>query len=301
MRLDYAAARHRYSPKLVRDGEVSTLPVEVGEEGRSALISLPPGEGLVAAQEPFGSARHQRLLAQLATSPLAERIELGRSLDGRPIFAVRLGDPAARSLVVLLGRQHPPEVTGAIAMEAFVLELADRLAERRPDDAAVQVLVVPLLNPDGVVRGHWRANRGATDLNRDWGRFSQPETRAVKTWLDGLPSTVRPIAMLDFHSTSRNLFYVQSETETDDRQEAFLSGWLAGARTATPGYQFSIERRDANPGSGTTKNWFHETYRIPAYTYEVADEADDAAIRASAQALARTFVDELQTLISDEQ
>lgn len=299
VRLDYMAARHRYVPKLIRGASVAPIPVELNEDGTSVQMNLPPGEGLVAAQELFDQGRHELLLDRLAGLLRARRIELGRSLDGRPISAVRLGNPAAPSLVVLLGRQHPPEVTGAIAMEAFLLELTDRMEAGRLNGSEVQFLVVPLLNPDGVARGHWRANRGAEDLNRDWGDFSQPETRAVHSWLEALPANVRPIAMLDFHSTNRNLFYVQGEDETDEREERFLAGWLAGKERATTGYSFSIERRNANPGSGTAKNWFHWTYDIPAYTYEVGDETDREAIRRSAQSLARAFADQLQTLTLD--
>jgi len=300
VRLDYLGSRHRYSPKLIRDAVVASVPVTVAENGASAQMQLPSGEGLVAAQEPFGETRHEQLLNRLAGLPQAERIELGRSHDGRPVSAVRFGHPLAPSLVVLLGRQHPPEVTGAMAMEAFLLELVDQAAAGRLADGRVQFLAVPLLNPDGVARGHWRANRGATDLNRDWRAFSQPETRAVKTWLDALPPTVRPVAMVDFHSTWRNLFYVQSDDETDEREEQFLARWLVGQESRTPGYSFSIERRDANPGSGTAKNWFHQTYDVPAYTYEVGDETDREAIRQSASALAGAFLDALTYLLKDQ-
>lgn len=300
VRLDYLGARHRYSPKLIRDAVAASVPVTVADNGASAQMQLPAGEGLVAAQEPFDETRHEHLLDRLARLPQAERIDLGASHDGRPISTVRFGDPRAPSLVVLLGRQHPPEVTGAMAMEAFLLELADQVEAGRLADGQVQFLAVPLLNPDGVARGHWRANRGAKDLNRDWGAFSQPETRAVKTWLDALPPTVRPVAMVDFHSTWRNLFYVQGDEETDEREEQFLARWLVEREGGTPGYSFSIERRDANPGSGTAKNWFHQAYDIPAYTYEVGDETDREAIRQSASALARSFLDALEHLINGQ-
>lgn len=296
VRLDYVGSRHRYPPKLIRGTTVTLVSVEVGEDGSSARIQIPAGTGIVAAQEPFDLARHEIVLNRLAALPRAERIELGRSLDGRLISAVRFGDPAASSLVILLGRQHPPEVSGAIAMEAFLQGLAHEAETGGLGDGRIQFLAVPLLNPDGVARGHWRANRGAEDLNRDWGDFSQPETRAVKEWLDALPASVRPVAMLDFHSTRRNLFYVQGEDETGDREEAFLDGWLLGKERAISGYHFSVERRDANPGSGTSKNWFHQAYDIPAYTYEVGDETDRDAIRRSAKALARTFVRQIQQL-----
>ena len=300
VRLEYSGARHRYRPKLITGTTVGTVPFEVERDGSSARLHIPPGEGIVAAQEPFDLARHTLLLDRLAALRQARKVELGRTHDDRPISGIRIGDPTAPSLVVLLGRQHPPEVTGAIAMEAFLLRLAVEIEGGRFGGARVQFLAVPLLNPDGVARGHWRANRGATDLNRDWGDFSQPETRAVRQWLDDLPPSVRPVAMLDFHSTRRNLFYVQGEEETDEGEERFLAGWLGGREASLPDYSFSIERRNANPGSGTSKNWFHGTYDIPAYTYEVGDETDREAIRRSASMLARTFLDQIERVATPD-
>ncbi len=109
-------------------------------------------------------------------------------------------------------------------------------------------------------------------------------------WLAALPPTVRPVAMVDFHSTQRNLFYVQGEDETDAAQERFLAQWLGGQEQAIEGYPFTIERRNANPGSGTAKNWFNVTYGIPAYTYEVGDETDRAAVVRAADVLAERFL-----------
>jgi hypothetical protein len=120
----------------------------------------------------------------------------------------------------------------------------------------------------------------------------------VKRWLDSLSTGVRPVLMLDFHSTRTNLFYVQGE-EADAAGKRFLEAWLAGKEQAVPGYPFTIEPRDANPGSGTTKNWFNTTYGIPAYTYEVADDADRAALRAAAQVLADALPGALAALTSD--
>lgn len=95
--------------------------------------------------------------------------------------------------------------------------------------------------------------------------------------------------MVDFHSTQRNLFYVQGEEETDEAQERFLAAWLGGQEQQLSDYPFTIERRNANPGSGTSKNWFHARYTIPAYTYEVGDETDRDAIESSARILSRRF------------
>jgi len=60
-------------------------------------------------------------------------------------------------------------------------------------------------NPDGVISGNWRHNLSGTDLNRDWGPFTQPETLLIKELLDQLDASgknirvfstfIRPIEM----------------------------------------------------------------------------------------------------------
>lgn len=284
--LHYLGAAHRYSPKWSDGGAPRELPIDVSDDGKSATLRLLPGKGQVSAQELITTADHGADLRRWSAALGARPITLGQSHDGRPVEAIRFGRPDAPKLVILIGRQHPPEVTGAIAIRAFVDQLVAMMRSTPQTFADHQFLIVPLLNPDGVARGHWRANRGAVDLNRDWGHFTQPETRAVKSWLDVLPPTVRPVAMIDFHSTSRNLFYVQGDEEASAAQQRFRAAWLAGQENALPGYPFTIEPRNANPGSGTAKNWFHATYAIPAYTYEVADAADRTATRDAAQRFA---------------
>lgn len=295
--LKYLVGMHRYPPKLTGKSGASILEVALADEGKSASLSLPPGKGRISGQEVFDAARYDELYDRLERSRHVKRLSLGHSHDGNRIMALRMGDPQAPHLVVLLGRAHPPEISGAVAMEAFLEEAAALYNEGAVDPARIQVLAVPLLNPDGVIRGHWRANLGGGDLNRDWGEFTQPETRAVEALLDSLPSKVRPVAMLDFHSTTRNLFYVQGEAETELRQEQFLADWLLARQTAMTDYHFDVERRDANPGSATAKNWFHLTYNIPAYTYEVGDETNREAIRISARLMARSYFKEIGSLL----
>lgn len=283
--LRYLGGTHRYDPKWRDGGETRDLVVKIADDRTAATLRVPGGKGTVSAQELVVPADYRADLLRWSAATGNQPFTLGRSHDGRPVEALRVGRADAPRLVVLIGRQHPPEVTGAIAMRAFVDELVAMFGRKPAMGAQTQVLIVPLLNPDGVARGHWRGNRGATDLNRDWGIFAQPETRAVKAWLDALPAGVRPAAMIDFHSTKCNLFYVQGG-DASAAQQRFLNAWLTGRENAVPGYSFAIEPRDANPGSGTAKNWFHAAYAIPAYTYEVADTADRAATRAAAVVLA---------------
>lgn len=294
----YVSARHRYAPKWRGSGDPAAFAVTVAPDKEAMSITLPPGEGVVSGQPLVTSGHYDTFLRQLVKSGRGKGIILGHSHGGRPIKGVRLGNADAPRLVVLLGRQHPPEVTGATAMDAFSLTIAKLFRSGVIDGKKFQFLIVPLLNPDGVARGHWRANLGGADLNRDWGTFSQPETHAVGDWLSKLPAKVRPVLMLDFHSTNRNLFYVQGE-EANAHGKAFLAAWLGGRENAFVGYPFKVEARDANPGSGTTKNWFNVTYGIPAYTYEVGDDADPAAVRAAGESLAQNLIPSLVMALND--
>ncbi len=285
----YLGAKHRYAPQWRGKGNLADFAVVVAADGSAVSLTLPPGDGIVSAQPLLTASYYDKQLKELAESGKGQRIVLGHSLDGRPVEAVRLGSANAPRLIVLLGRQHPPEVTGAVAMDTFTRTLATMIGSGKIDSSQFQFLIVPLLNPDGVARGHWRANLGGVDLNRDWGVFSQPETRAVGDWLAKLPTSVKPVLMLDFHSTNRNVFYVQG-SEASEQGRQFRDAWLGGKEAALAGYRFTIDQRDANPGSGTAKNWFNSAYGIPAYTYEVADDADLAAVRSSAETLAQTLI-----------
>nr|WP_254305969.1 M14 family metallopeptidase [Sphingopyxis sp. BSNA05] len=199
--------------------------------------------------------------------------------------------------VVLIGRQHPPEVTGALAILPFVetlladTPLAKRYRER------FETIVVPMLNPDGVVRGYWRHSTGHVDLNRDWGPFTQPETRLMKDLLDGIEEEPNKNLRLfvDFHSTRYDIFY----TIPDDYQTTpplFLKNWLDLLQQRMPGYEIN---RDAghNLGQSNSKNYVHKRYGVPTMTYEMGDETDRRLVRKIAVAAATSM---METLLETE-
>ena len=272
----------RFWPKVSFDGEtwsaMAAEDVTVSADDRLSLrLSLSELPVQIAAQQlltPAYYADWMRLLAERTDVTLRT---LGVSVRGRPIGMVET-TPRTEA-VLLLGRQHPPEVTGALALRAFVnavladTELAGRFRARHA------VLVVPLLNPDGVALGHWRHNAGRTDLNRDWGAFTQPETRSVARLLDTLDASgIKLRLMLDFHSTRYTefkLFYTQREEE-GVAPAAFATRWLNRVRQRLPGVGFT--HRPTKSTSDTAKKYFFERYGIPAITYELGDEADPERI-----------------------
>ena len=105
---------------------------------------------------------------------------IGRSALGHPIHATTLGDAGAPRRLLVVGCIHGDECAGAAVT---------RLLVRRGPLPASSVTVVHDLNPDGSARQR-RTNARGVDLNRDFGVFSQPETRAARRLIDRLRPTV---------------------------------------------------------------------------------------------------------------
>lgn len=297
--LDYGDWKHRYVPKVSTDGRTwTTLPAEavrVSADSSRARVELQLGDEplWLAAQELVMPADYDAWLQAWHAAGAGRLVEVGRSAGGR---AIRLLDSGgdSRDVVLFVGRQHPPEVSGSLAMRAFIdtvfadTELAARYRER------YRILVIPLLNPDGVVAGNWRGNVNGADLNRDWGPFEEPESRHVLSLLDALDADGYSTRLfIDFHSTDRNLFYTQAAEESP-AVASFIERWFERTRARYEDYEFANEVR---PTSDTPngKNYMIRRYGIPSMTYEVGDETD----RSVAAQAARVFAEELMRLMLD--
>lgn len=129
---------------------------------------------------------------------------VGASVEGRPIYAVRLGRPvrplATRTAVMLLGSQHGDELAGREAMIARI----EHLVTTETDTAMIAlmeawpIVCVPDCNPDSsrILR---RFNSHNVNLNTDHLALSQPETRAVATVME----RARPLAVYDAHASTQ--------------------------------------------------------------------------------------------------
>ena len=109
--------------------------------------------------------------------------------------------------MVLFTRQHPPEITGFQAWQAFVERVFadDALASSFRQN--FRVIVFPCVNPDGVDEGHWRHNLGGVDLNRDWAYYRQPEVLTIVKWLQEHTLRDQVVWGMDFHSTQYDVLY----------------------------------------------------------------------------------------------
>lgn len=282
LELAYEGGEHRYPPMVAPVGSQG-WPSPVGVAAGETRFTLDPDEGplRISAQPFYTVDQHHQWLGEIAARTGETVTEIGRSLDDSPILALGIGIVNDRPGLLMLGGQHPPETRGAYAFEAFAERLLGDDALARAWRGAYSLTLVPALNPDGLNRGHWRHNGAGVDLNRDWGVFAQPETRAVR---DYLAEAGAPLVMIDFHGTRRDVLYTLPDAAAGawpdfaPRLHSALVDRLGEGAPARAGSHRS--------GSGVSKGWFHDTYLIPTLTYEVGDATllEDLQATASASA-----------------
>lgn len=113
-------------------------------------------------------------LQQLAQRPHYQLLSLGKTVENRDIWALRIGTrpEAEQPAVIVTGGHHAREW----ASVAVPLKLAELLTP--PEDR--ELWIVPLVNPDGYEysRDHdnlYRVNKAGVDLNRNYADPEHPE------------------------------------------------------------------------------------------------------------------------------
>lgn len=287
-------------PKISHDHKtwdrLNSEQVLISEDGVSmeVQIMLDKATLWIAGQEILTTDYYDEWINELASKPGTQTRLAGRSVQNRPIYMAET--EAREEVIILLGRQHPAEVSGALAMRPFVNTLLADTELAREFRERYQLVILPFLNPDGVVAGHWRHNVNGVDLNRDWGPFTQPETKIMRDWLVYAGKKgVQPQLMLDFHSTGKNVFYTQRDIDMTDPAN-FTSRWLGAAALRLPDYEFKREAAETS-AQANAKNYFYTRYGIPAITYETGDKTDRDKIESSAVVFAEEM---MRTLLGAE-
>lgn len=294
----YPEFRHRYHPKL-RGGDGAwreATPAEfipAGEDEPARLqVEVGPEPLLVFAQQPMLPEDFEAWVASIGAILPVERSVIGHSVHGRPLHLFEFGADDGSPLLVVVGRMHPPEATGSNALFGFVETLAADTPQARGFRERVRTVVIPLANPDGLVEGHWRTNLRGKDLNRDWGPFSEPETRAIaNAILERSEGEGRRVAFtVDFHSTFRDVLYTVTE-DPARAPDGTLGRWIAELRARVP--ELGERPSSAIGGSPVLKNWAYCRFGAPAVTYEVGDTTSQAALDAISRHAALSLIEVL--------
>lgn len=95
-----------------------------------------------------------------------------------------------RKAIIIMARQHPGETQGSFVCEGLVDRLFYRIKEMDFLLKNFVIYVIPMVNPDGVVFGHYRCNLMGKDLNRKWNISEKdqncPEVTSIKTFIQDL-------------------------------------------------------------------------------------------------------------------
>jgi len=228
--------------------------------------------------------------------------EIGRSLDGRPLWALRIGGTADGALPMLVnGTQHAREWIAAMTATC----VADRLVRQADDDDDIRAFVdstelwvVPVVNPDGYQYSwgqnrYWRKNRRGdhgVDLNRNWsvawggsgssgskrsdtyrgeGPFSEPESAALRD----LARREEVRAHVDFHAYGQLVLFPwnHSARRTDDHPRfAALGDGIASAIFAEHESRYRLIRGvELYPAAGTMTDYLYGEADVLSFTIEL--------------------------------
>ena len=291
----YEKFKHRYHPKISIDSvnwdKINSKSFRELEDGQGLLIEFLPlkKETIVSAQEIISSKWYLNWYKQLSSKEYVQVSDLGLSNGKRPIHRVSIIKNPKNPYIFFLGRQHPPEVSGVFALKGFVENIISGNKLSLDFLNKYNIIAYPLLIPDGVDQGHWRHNLSSKDLNRDWGFFTQPETKLVFSDIQNILSDDKKvIALIDFHSTFKNLFYIQHPDENLGLSFS-VNEWLKNSEDDLTNYYFSI-RPVKSKDNGVAKNFFFKEFNIPTITYEVGDETDRNSIKQSAITFSKNFM-----------
>lgn len=288
--------KHRYPPKISRDGKIWQLQkYRLKGERLIMKILASPKSITIAAQEIINNQYYIDWAKKLTKTKSVVHSVLGKSTQGRPIYKIESRNKNTNEWIVILGRQHPPEVTGALALLPFVETLLSSSELGKYYREKYNVLVIPNINPDGVHAGNWRNNANGLDLNRDWNDFSQVETKQINQYLEQLVAQGQKIKFaVDFHSTRHDVFYTMP-VDYGVEEAYFVRHWLGALDRQMPNFKVILKPGN-NPNLGVSKQYFSDKFGVHAITYEMGDDTDRSEIKSIAFKSANLL---MMTMLSD--
>ena len=108
---------------------------------------------------------------------------------------------SARQSILFTARVHPGETSGSYVIESVINTLLNNSEQSNNLLNKFVFKIIPMLNPDGVIHGHYRNNILGKDLNRMW---QDPRDNVTPTiyYLKKLITINKPYFFCDFHGHS---------------------------------------------------------------------------------------------------
>ncbi|WP_272650848.1 MULTISPECIES: M14 family metallopeptidase [Maribacter] len=313
IKLSYQDSRSRYYPKISEDG-INFKPLD-----STAFNVINPGEGdfgikaapefaeitieigeepkWISAQELYTSTSVQSWVDSLSLKPFISNYEIGRTHENRPMQLMEIKEnPNNKKAVMIISRQHPPEVTGFLVMKSFIETISSESQQAKEFRTNFDVFVVPLMNPDGVDNGHWRHNMGGIDLNRDWENFNQPETKSVRNFLNKKSNEGYEFVFgADFHSTWDDIYYPIDSTVIGKKGK-IVYDWIENISERLPQKRTNVKPSKNTKPTMVSRNYFYVNHGMPAIVFELGDNTPRAFLKEKGKVAA----EELMRLLMEE-
>ena len=293
--------KHRYIPKIKSNGiwkTADSLNFKFDDNLSSLTIKINDNPKIISGQELHTSSIVYKWVDQLISGKESyiKFKEIGKTKLNRPfkVLDIYKGVPKNKPVIVILTRQHPPEVTGYFAFKVFLKTI---LKENKLSSIFLdkyRILAFPLMNPDGVDLGHWRHNAGGVDTNRDWSFYHQPEIKATVQYITKVlkKHNSKLLLGLDFHSTYYDVFYTNEERKKTALPE-FLPKWFSALEKRIPNYH--VNEKASNSRQPVSKGWFLYGHKAVGVTYEIGDDTPKDRInligKESAEAMMEILID----------
>ncbi len=312
IQLTYQDSRSRYYPKVSRDG-INFAPLD-----SARFKAIGPGEGdfgidaapesvafsleidqsptWISAQELWTASRVKEWVDTLDTRSFVIQSVIGKSKEGRDIPMMTIGNADSQRALLIISRQHPPEVTGFLAMKSFIETIANDSERSTVFRERFVTYVVPLMNPDGVEHGHWRHNMGGIDLNRDWQAFNQQETSAVRDFLNAKKAEgIEFVFGGDFHSTWDDIYYPIDSSLTEP-EHWMIYDWIGRITERLPQKKTNVRPSQQIEPTMVSRNYFYLNHDMPSIVFELGDNTPRDFLRDKGSVAA----EELMKILLDE-
>jgi hypothetical protein len=159
----------------------------------------------VARVEPYRLSDLEQLLGTIRTNPLVQIKSIGKTVEGRELEIVQIGNPRVPNRVFLRARAHAWEAGSSWVVQGFIKRLLQEDQSSCNWRERYCAYILPMANKDGVARGRTRFNLEGKDLNRDWDKPADPqlvpENYALEQWLQRMVRAGEaPALALELHN-----------------------------------------------------------------------------------------------------
>ena len=161
---------------------------------------------------PYTYSMLQEYLYKLSTTKINKNkikfSTLNKTICGNPLDILYIsnfnsphGIINSRQSIIFTARVHPGETSGSYVIESVINNLLNNSEQSNNLLDKYIFKIIPMLNPDGVIHGHYRNNILGKDLNRMW-QDPRENTTPTIYYLKKLISINKPLFFCDFHGHS---------------------------------------------------------------------------------------------------